>query len=138
MKYVYIILFLLIGYIAKSQNIPFQQTKNWKIYLIKDRNKFNYSVDTLKNFKNHTLNSDSILFLFRSVSNLGQMSSPAWMGSHVITYELQNVVRKLDVSVYGGFFYDETTHAYYQVGEPNAKQWLEYLANCVTYLQQIN
>lgn len=138
MKILYIFSLLAMGFGAKSQDIPFQNAKNWKIYLIKDRNKLRYPVDTLKNFKNYSLNADSMSIYLKSPANLGQIESPAWMGSHIITYELKDTVRKLDVSVYGGFFYDETTRTYYQLGEELTKEWQDYLAGCATYLQQNN
>ena len=33
----------------------------------------------------------------------------AWMGGYIATCDLDGVVRKVDISKYGGFFFDEKT-----------------------------
>ncbi|HTQ65780.1 MAG TPA: hypothetical protein VMI12_13345 [Puia sp.] len=50
-----------------------------------------------------------------------------WMGLYVATYsdEKKNI-RKIDISVYGGFFWDENSKSYYEVEDLLKSNWADF------------
>jgi hypothetical protein len=124
--FIFILLTLTFQY-SFSQDIHWEQTKNWKQYDIHDDNAFRYSLDTLKHFKCLKLD-DMILhnYLKQAVSWPKEKNS-LWMGLYVTTCEIENgETRKIDISVYGGFFYDEKEKTYYALPTEINDDWLQY------------
>lgn len=56
------------------------------------------------------------------------------MGGYLATYNLGGALRKVDISSYGGYFYDEKTGTYYQMPIEKIDAWLEFLRNSYTNL----
>lgn len=52
------------------------------------------------------------------------------MGAYVTSCIVDHKMRKIDISSYGGFFYDETDKKYYGIQQQMQKEWLDYLAAC--------
>lgn len=51
------------------------------------------------------------------------------MGGYIGTCKIDGVRRKLELSNYGGFFYDENTNAFYRVSKDNIDSWVDFLQN---------
>jgi hypothetical protein len=123
-----IIVFMSMG-TAFAQELDWQKANNWKIYSINQFAVFNYPPDTLKNFRSVDLNDDTIKSFLIKVRKLSKEESPVWMGLYFLTCQILNEpVRKVEVSVYGGFFYDEFTKTYYELPEEIRGSWLDYLS----------
>src|SRR5262245_1109095 len=111
-----------------GQQTNWSTCSNWKIYDIKDKKAFVYSTDTLKHFKAKALDSASIAYFLSDVDLWPVEQTSLWMGYHVLscTDDLK-MPRKIEVSYYGGFFYDDKNKRYYQVQEFKKSEWLEFM-----------
>jgi hypothetical protein len=113
--------------LALGQDTTFRAAKNWRLYDISDGNVFKYSIDTLSNFHYHTLDRDSVRRYMASLFTLPPESLPRWMGAYAATCELNGILRKIEISVYGGFFYDEITKRHFQLPEESIDPWQFYI-----------
>ena len=117
-------------YTCSCQDINWKTAKNWKIYDIQSQTAIRYTFDTLKSFKSQALDHDSMLSFLRDVTVWPKEKYSLWMGSYLVTCELDdNKPRKMLVSTYAGFFYDQTTRRYYQVPAELVDEWLDFLNN---------
>jgi hypothetical protein len=120
-------IFLLLPVIhCYSQAPDWNKSSEWKLYDIHAGNAFLYSLDTLGTIKNKALNTDTIKTFLKHVTEIKKSNSPVWMGLYVATCRLDNIVYKIDVSVYGGFFYVENYRTYYELPEDTRLNWLKY------------
>jgi hypothetical protein len=122
-----ITLFLLPALNCFSQQTDLGKTSDWKLYEIRNDKAFSYSFDTLKTFKNISLDNDTIKMFLQNVSKIKKGISPVWMGLYVASCKLNDdMYYKIDVSVYGGFFYIEKNKTYYEIPEDLRQDWLKY------------
>jgi len=123
-----IILLLLFVNLSFAQDTKWNETKNWKLYKLNNRAAFNYSADTLRHFKSLAL-SDSVMQGFLSSVSVWPLEKKSvWMGLLVATYETgDNKLCKVNISNYGGFFFDENSKSYYQLPESLRNDWIKYL-----------
>jgi hypothetical protein len=123
-----IILFIFSGTVAAAQEINWKNTKNWKLYKLNSRAAFSYPVDTLLHFKNISLNDDTIRGFLSSASIWPKEKKTVWMGLLIATYETEdNRLRKINISNYAGFFFDDATGKYYELPERVRDKWMNYL-----------
>jgi len=98
------------------------------MYNIHDRAGFQYSVDTLQNFKSVEMGDEKVLTFLKNAIYLPNEKSGVWMGLYVATCELEDKkTRKILLSNYGGFFYDELTKQYYELPVSKRNDWMEFL-----------
>jgi len=131
-----ILLLLLVGYYSTTaQTGEFGKSNNWKLYDVAGPNLFRYSADTLKAFPSYPLNDDSVHWFMEAVKELPDGDPPVWMGGpQVATYELNGTKYKIDISQYGGFFFDERKKKYFQIKEPKVDDWHSYIRECFVSL----
>ena len=111
-----------------AQEINWKNTRNWKLYNIYNQAGARYSLDTLQHFKSTVLNSDTMQSFLDGVTAWPPEKYSMWMGLFIVTCETEDKKpRKIIVSTYGGFFYDQITKRYYQIEPALASQWLEFL-----------
>src|SRR4051812_28272779 len=114
-----IVLFLLtLGFAlaVNAQEIDWKSAKNWRLYNIRESAAFDYRLDTLKNFKSIPLDLDTMTGFLSEVAQWPKDKYSLWSGLYVATCELpKGDIRKIEISVYGGFFYDDRTKTYYQL-----------------------
>lgn len=127
MKSIFIIWTALLYNLSFGQNVSFKTAMHWKLYDITVGNLFQYSLDTLKHFPFYNLDADSIRDYMDEVSELSSDDTPRWMGAHIATYVFGGETRKIEISLYGGFFYDETSKKYYQLPDNKIDNWLSYI-----------
>lgn len=128
----YIFLFISFSFASKcfSQNINWAEAKDWRLYDIRNFSAFDYSLDTLRNFKSISLDQDTMNIFLSDVAEWPKSETSLWMGLYVATCELpENETRKIEISVYGGFFYDELTKTYYQLPLGVRNDWLDYISD---------
>lgn len=128
MKIILIIGFTLFFISAKAQKFEWFSTTNWRLYDLKGRSIFKYSDSSLKQVRYVLLNNDSIILLIRNASLIPSGKEPVWMGAYVASCEQKGKVIKIEISQYGGFFYNEADQKYYELPENLKKDWLEYLS----------
>ena len=133
MKQIAILITLIFfGYVGdvSAQVINWDATKKWKIYDIDEMKGFQYSADTLRNFKSIELGDSKALEFLKAMKVLPKDHSYVWMGLYVATYEDSKLnVRKIVFSTYGGFIYDPVTKLYYELPENYRRDWIDFLAD---------
>jgi len=111
-----------------SQNQIFGKAKNWRLYKVEGNKAFNCPVDSLKAMESILLDIDSVNIFLKSAISWPKEKYSLWMGSWLASFEDENGnLHKIDISMYGGFFYDELLKIYYQVSEEHKKEWLQFI-----------
>lgn len=130
MKYIAVIINLFFLSNCFSQNINWENAKNWKLYNVQNNSAFRFSTDTLKKFESVDLDSDVMASFLSNVIEWPEDKTSLWMGLYVVTCEFPaKTIRKIEVSFYGGFFYDEQTKTYFQLPLPIRNDWLDYFSS---------
>jgi hypothetical protein len=115
---------------ARTQVSQWQRSSHWTLYNVGGAKFYSISVDSLKTYNSRPLSDDTIHDFLAHVFLPPSDKPPVWMGAYVATCIIDGHKRKIDISSYGGFFFDEAEKKYYSVSERDQKDWLDYLANC--------
>lgn len=108
------------------------------MYDIHDGNAFRYKMDTLQHFKKISLDDSLMHHFLRNAKAMPKDQTVLWMGLYVATCRFDDsTTRKIDISVYGGFFFDEQTRTYYEVPPVLKEDWLHYFHDQLAAMQQI-
>jgi len=126
------ILVLAIG--CGQGQVNWQQASNWRLYRITGNAIFSISVDSLRGMKSYPLRTDSMAGLLDSVHQLAADVKPAWMGGTVATCTCDGKTRKIIISDYAGFFYDQSSGTYFQLSLQKKDDWMDYINSCVLKL----
>jgi hypothetical protein len=128
MRKLFFILFVFSASQLPAQTINWQQTRGWRIYDLHDKKGMRTPIDSLKNFRSIALDDDSVKYFLTDVREIHHGDEPVWMGAIIVScIDSSAVLRKVDVSVYGGFFYDEQLKKYFQLRDNVKQEWVEYL-----------
>ncbi|GGB01557.1 hypothetical protein GCM10011511_26090 [Puia dinghuensis] len=58
------------------------------------------------------------------------------MGAYLSSYETEDgKEKKVEISDYGGFFYDEASELYYVIPRSISNEWMDYISTQVTLLR---
>ena len=110
------------------QQVDWALSKHWKIYSIHSGNALGFSTDTLSRFKFVNLDDNEMRNFLSHVNLWPKDKYAVWMGLYVATYNIgDSSIRKIDISTYGGFFYDEGTKSYYELPVSIKDEWLTFL-----------
>ncbi|MEO5894064.1 MAG: hypothetical protein ABIQ31_27655 [Ferruginibacter sp.] len=113
-----------------AQNIDWKNATNWQLYNTREIAAFDFTLATLKEFRSIPLNLDTMQAFLEKTEQWPKEKYSMWSGLYVVTCELPNAgTRNIEISVYGGFFYDDKTKRYYQLPLEIRNDWLEYLSN---------
>jgi hypothetical protein len=113
-----------------AQSTIWQNASQWTMYSLRGAKFYKISVDSLDRYRNKSLNDDTMrMFLSKSVE-LPANKAPMWMGAYVVSCAIDHKRRKVDISSYGGFLFDEKDKKFYSIPEDIQKDWLNYLADC--------
>jgi hypothetical protein len=112
---------------ASAQDVKWTKAENWRLYLIIDKKDYSTSVDSLGKFKSISLDQDTMRMYVTSAEEWPKEKYSMWMGKYLSTCEIGGIMRKIDISMYGGFFYDENTKKYFQIPPALRGSWLNYL-----------
>ncbi|MBX3257691.1 MAG: hypothetical protein KF862_26420 [Chitinophagaceae bacterium] len=128
MKHTFSFVFLvLISISSNAQILDFKTTKNWTLYESQDFSVFTLPVDSVLKFRSIKLSDDTMKVFLKNATELKE--NPSWMGLHLVTTELKSgEIRKFEISMYGGFFYDDKEKKYYKVSDEVKDQWLQYFS----------
>lgn len=126
--------FTVLAFCHSQSPINWQQTSHWRLYKIKGAVQFSISADSLDLFKNYQLRSDSMVYFLRSADPLPADARPTWMGGAVATCQYDGKIRKVLISSYGGFFYDQMSDTFFQLPAQKKDEWLGYINNCLSAL----
>lgn len=120
-----------------AQENNWTKATNWKIYDINKRMAFQYPLDSLFKLKFIKLDDKRVSSFLANAYALDNEKGYVWMNLYVATCELDSSnFRKVIFSNYGGFFYDEKTKRYFELPENIRREWLDYLNEKVTELNE--
>lgn len=125
----FILIFILFEtHICVGQDVNWKNARNWKLYNIQDKAGFKYSLDTLNSFQSINLKNEIMQTFMSNVSEWPKEKYSMWMGLFIATCETEDKkLRKVIISNYGGFFYDQLTMRYYELPDELKSPWLELL-----------
>jgi len=115
--------------------VNWKETTDWKIYNPGRLNIFTVSVDSLLYLRSRALPGDSVLQFLDSVKPLPKTVRPSWMGGFLVTCVFHGQVRKIEISSYGGFFYDQESKNYFQLPAEKKDEWFTYLSSCLSAIK---
>lgn len=134
-SYLFISILLLLNSKAFSQQTNWQKATAWTLYDIQGKKIWKVPLDSLGSFPHKSLNSHSMESFLVKTTTIPPEKAPVWMGAYAATCVLDNKKRKVDISVYAGFFYDEVEKKYYQIPSDIQQDWLNYLSDVAASLQ---
>lgn len=111
---------------AFPQEAQWVSAKNWRLYEINNKRDYALPIDSLGKFKFMLLNLDTLNSFLELAEKWPKEKYSMWMGRYLCTCEIDGVKRKVDISVYGGFFFDEYTRTYFQIPKPMVDDWIGY------------
>jgi len=126
---------LLMSVLTTSCQVNWNKTSNWTLYRYQGHGLFSISIDSLHSFQNIPLSQDSIQFFLSQVAIKHPRANTQWMGGYIVTCQIEGSLRKVVISNYGGFFYDQLTKSYYQIPTEKIDDWLSFIQNA--YLNMI-
>jgi hypothetical protein len=124
----FLLLLILPGLAALTQEPDWRKATHWTIYNVQGKSIWKLPIDSLDQYAHQPLNNDSMTTYLTNVSAISPHGA-AWMGVYVTTCVLDNKKRKVDVSAYGGFFYDELLKRYFEIPVDLRRGWYDYLAS---------
>ena len=126
--------FAFLAFTRSRSSINWQQTSHWRLYNIKEAVQFSISADSLSGLKNYQLQSDSVMNFLHGIESLPVEENPVWMGGAVATCLYDGKIRKILISSYGGFFYDQASGTFFQLPTQMKDAWLQYINSCLSTL----
>jgi hypothetical protein len=120
---------LLISTLMASCQVHWDQASDWTLYSYQGHRLFKIPIDSLKLFDHQSLKQDSMAAFVKSAKMLDTKAPLVWMGGYVATCNVSGSLRKVELSTYGGYFYDEKTSSYYQLPAEKTDAWLSFLKN---------
>lgn len=115
---------------CKTQPPVWRQTANWKIYKTDEQKGFSYPLDSLHTLLAGVLDADSIRAYLQYAQLVSKSDPPVWMGAWPASYETPDgKTHKVMISVYAGFFYDESSQSTFSLPKNMGTHWRAYLSN---------
>ena len=114
--------------VCRAQLPVWRGANHWTLYNLRGAKFYKVPLDSLDSYNSGHLNDDSMRTFISRATVMPSAKAPMWMGAFVTTCMINHKKRKVDISSYGGFFYDEIDKKYYSVPQEIQKEWLNYLA----------
>ena|SRR5579871_4774027 len=113
---------------CQAQSKPWENTKNWRLYPEKDKAAFSFPADSLAFTRNALLSQDSVQFYLQKMEPMPPERTPTWMGAYLGSYENSaGKINKIEIGVYGGYFYDVSTNKYYWLPKEYIRPWQKFI-----------
>lgn len=116
--------------LCRAQAPNWQQSNTWTLYNIGGAKFYKIAIDSMDIYNHRHLNDDSMHTFLSQAVPIAAEKSPMWMGAWVASCSIGQKKHKIDISSYGGFFFDETEKKYYTIAEGVRRDWLNYFAEC--------
>jgi hypothetical protein len=120
--------------LCHAQGPEWQKATNWTLYNTGGDKYYKVNADSLSRYPHRLLNADSMREFLTHVVLMPPDNPPISMGAFVASCIIDGKQRKIDISRYGGFFYDETGEKYYELPKALQKDWLTYFRSCASAL----
>jgi len=111
-------------------------TKNWRVYhLANFRRIVGMPDDSLQYLESRSLDKDTLHeYLCHADKIVQGTESIQWQGCYLASYEAEHgQIRKVLVSMYGGFFYLQRNASYFQLPSELRQDWLSFFSG--TYMK---
>lgn len=118
---------LLLSATMASCQLQWKKSNEWTLIRYQGHRLFKIPLDSLKTYDSSPLNQDSMAIFLDTLNILHPEAPIAWMGGYIATCKLDGVIRKIEISNYGGFFFDDKTKTYYELPPNIRERWLDYL-----------
>jgi hypothetical protein len=118
-----------------SCQVHWDQSSNWTLYQYDGHRVFAITADSLKSLESSPMNQDSMAYFVKSATVLNTKAPLAWMGGYITTCTVNGGLRKVEISNYGGYFYDEKSSTYYQIPTGKIDAWLAFIQD--SYLKLV-
>jgi hypothetical protein len=128
MKYILVFFGLLAGCQLSGQDSDWRTATQWTIYNVQSDHVWKLPLDSLDRYVHQPLSNDT-MSLYLSGAKAFSPHGVVWMGVYITSCMLDNKKRKIDISTYGGFFYDESRRTYYQIPVERQKGLYDFLGN---------
>jgi len=129
MKIPVTVLLILCSARSFAQQGTWEGTKDWKLYKIQGNKAFRLKQDSLLYIESVPLNEDSLKTFLNSSGAWPKEKYSLWMGSYLASFaDSAGLLHKVDISMYGGFFFDERTKTYFQVAADMKNDWLQFMS----------
>ena len=129
MKKLILIIILACCLEMQGQEIKWLESKDWKFYNVKGDKGLRLSIDSLVRYPFISINPDTLSGYIKQLDIWPMGKRSVWMGAYYASFNLEGVLHKLDISVYGGFVYDEVTKRFYQLPNYLRNEWMEWLTS---------
>lgn len=126
---------LLISVLTSSCQVHWNKTTDWKLYRYQGNELFSISLDSLNSLQNIPLAQNSMAIYLSQITIKHPKAATHWMGGYIATCQADGSLRKVVLSNYGGFFYDQSANTYYQLLSEKIDDWLSFLQS--SYLTMI-
>ena len=135
MKNLIIIIIFLIYHSCLAQKVEWENTKNWTLYQTNGRKTARSNLDSLHHLKSILLDDSIIHNFLRKADIWPKDSVSVWMGIYTTTCKMaDNTDHIIQISVYGGFFYDLMSRSYYSIAQDDKEKWLTYFHDSMNRL----
>ncbi len=124
---IYFLAALLISVVTSSCQVHWDKSTNWVLYRYQGNELFSISLDSLNSFQNIPLAQDSMNNYLSQIKIKRPKAATRWMGGYIATCHSDGGLRKVVLSNYGGFFYDQKANAYYKLPTEKIDDWLSFL-----------
>ena len=118
---------LLVSSLMASCQTHWDKASAWTLYSYQGRRIFRLPIDSLERYDNLYLNQDTMASLIKSSKIADTQAAHIWMGGYAATCKIDGTIRKVDISNYGGYFFDERTGVYYQLPPEKIEAWQTFL-----------
>jgi hypothetical protein len=125
------LIFAALNLVAQTE---WSKSSNWKIYKVPGPAVFKIPIDSLRRTNSRPLQKDSLMSYLGTCTILPDSIHPLWMGGWVATYESSGKMHKIQISAYGGFFYDQSAARYYQIPVALKDDWMTYIKQIISLL----
>ena len=109
--------------------VQWDHSSDWIVYQTRARDIFKVPIDSLNSLDSLQLNKDTVESYLSSLELIHPKAPVAWMGGYIATCKIDGIRRKIELSNYGGFLYDEKTNTFYRVSKEKIDSWVDYLQN---------
>jgi hypothetical protein len=116
-----------------NAQLGWKESSVWDIYNIADRLILSVPVDSLSNCSHRNLDLDTMQNFMALATKFGDSVRPMWMGGFLLSYEYKGKMFEMQISSYGGFFFDQRLNHYYVVPKHVAERLLAYLNRKLTF-----
>jgi hypothetical protein len=101
---------------------------SWKVYNIQGKAGMKMPIDSLQNYRSVILDEDTMKYFLVDAQRWQKGKYGVWMGAFTASLgDDNNSRRKILISTYGGFLFDDRTKNYYEIAEEKRKEWYDFL-----------